>query len=49
MEANVRRLHKDDHHPNDSTKGLSSFSFGLKEFGTAEVAIPPGLEKVLKE
>ena len=49
MEASVRRLHQDDHHPNDSTKGLSTFSFSLKEFGKAEVAIPPGLEKVLKE
>lgn len=49
MEASVRRLHKDDAHPNDSTKGISSFTLEFKEIGSADVAIPPGFEKVLKE
>ncbi len=49
IEAAVRRLYKDDDKAGDGTKGLSTYSLRLKDFGTAEVAIPPGLEKLLKE
>ena len=49
LEAVVRRLYKDDDKPGAGTKGLSSYSLSLKDFGAAEPAIPPGLEKLLKE
>jgi hypothetical protein len=49
MEVSVRRLYKDDRHPNDSTKGLSSFTLSLRDFGKADVAVPRGLEKLLKD
>ena len=49
LEATVRRLYKDDDHPDDATKGVSSYSLTLKEIGTAKVAIPPGLEKMFKD
>jgi len=49
LEAVVRRLYKDDNKAGPGTKGLSSYSLTLKDFGVAEAAIPPGLEKLLKE
>jgi len=49
LEAVVRRLYKDDNKPGSGTKGLSSYSLTLKDFGAAEPAIPPGLEKLLKD
>jgi hypothetical protein len=49
IEAAVRRVYKDDDKPGDGTKGLSTYSLRLKDFGTAEVVIPPGLEKLLKD
>ena len=49
IDAAVRRLYKDDDKPTEGTKGLSAFSLRLKDHGTAEVAVPPGLDKLLKE
>jgi hypothetical protein len=45
LEANVRRLYKNEQHPRQSTRGLSSFSLAFKDFGTAEIVPPPGLDK----
>jgi len=49
LDAVVRRLYKEDDKPAGGTKGMSSFTLNLKDFGTAEVTIPSGLEKHLKD
>jgi hypothetical protein len=49
IDAAVRRLYKDDDKPTEGTKGLSAFSLRLKEHGTAEVAVPSGLDKLLRD
>lgn len=45
IDANVRRLYKNEEHPRQSTRGLTSYSLTFKDFGTAEVVIPPGLDQ----
>jgi hypothetical protein len=50
LDASVQRLYKDDAPAAGAgTKGVTAYSLGLKDFGTAEVVAPPGLEKFLKD
>lgn len=49
IDAAVRRLYKEDDKPGDGTKALSVYSLRLKDFGTAQVSVPPALEKLLKD
>lgn len=45
LEAGVRRLYKNEQHPRLSTRGLTFYALTFQDFGTAEVVVPPGLEK----
>jgi hypothetical protein len=49
LEATVHRLYKDEDNPDDTSKGRSEYALTLKEFGTAKVKIPAGLEKLIKD
>jgi hypothetical protein len=49
FEATVRRLYKDDKQRGPGTKGMSAVTLLMKDFGTAVVAVPPSLEKLLKD
>lgn len=45
LDAGVRRLYKNEEHPRPSTRGLTFYSLTFQDFGTADVALPSGLEK----
>jgi len=49
LEAAVHRLYKDEDHPADTSKGRSEYTLTLRDFGTAKVKVPTGLERLLKD